>query len=78
MSEFKIGDRVRVKPERCDGYVQPWRNRFKAGRMGTIMQIPSQTVYRYAVQWDCKHAKYVWEWNIYHPACDLELVPDAH
>ena len=72
MSEFKIGDRIRVKPESC-----PRRNRFKAGRMGTIVQIPSLTVDRYAVQWDCDRAKYVWESRIYHSARYLELVPDA-
>lgn len=33
---FAEGDRVRVKADRADGYRQPWRDRFKKGRAGTV------------------------------------------
>ena len=36
MSEFKVGDRVKVKAEEADYYLQPWRDRFNRGVEGTV------------------------------------------
>lgn len=50
---FRVGDRVRVKADCADGFVQPWRNRFKNGRHGTVISIRETGVMqRFRVQFD--------------------------
>ena len=73
MTNFKIGDRVRVKPEYCDRFIQPWRDRFTKGRVGTVTQYPSANVRGYLVVWDHPpRAKYPSEWQIVMHESDLE------
>ena len=71
---FKIGDRVRIKADCADRYIQPWRGRFKAGRQGTVILEPSANIMGYKVRWDHTRAKYPSDWEIVHWQDDLELV----
>ena len=66
---FKVGDRVKIKADRVDGYLQPWRNRFKSGRQGTVSAIYGGG--RLWVNWDnAKNAL----WGLTHHESDLEKV----
>lgn len=73
MSEFNVGDRVRVKADMADRYIQPWRDRFKRGRMGTVVQLPSVNVRGFLVEFDHGKVKYPNEWRIVITEKDLEL-----
>ncbi|TNE46869.1 MAG: hypothetical protein EP341_09615 [Sphingomonadales bacterium] len=70
--EWEVGDRVRVKKELADGFMQPWRGRFEKGLVGTIIQKPSQNVRGYLVEWDHRKVKYPNEWKIVLRADELE------
>lgn len=65
---FNPGDRVTVKPEVADKYIQPWRDRIRRGMHGTYMRESSWNG-QCVVQMDMpKRAKYPDEWlwrNVY-------------
>lgn len=75
MSEFNIGDRVRIKAQMADRYIQPWRDRFKKGRAGTVVKLESANVRGLMVEFDHKNAKRVSDWRIVIHRSDLELAP---
>ena len=72
MTEFAEGDRVRVLDS--EGFVQPWRNRFKSGRIGTVLKRPLHMTDEW-IEWDnhTKGKKPVYGWRLNHRAKDLVL-----
>lgn len=66
-----IGSRVRIRDEYCDRYIQPWRDRFKARREGTVVGGPSANIKGWQVLWDHKRAKRPNEWRLVHDLDDL-------
>lgn len=73
MTEFKIGDRVRVKLECAEGYRQPWSDRFKKGRTGTVIN-PDAHWGRVRVQWDYGSRGRDYDFQMYMIRSDLEVV----
>lgn len=75
---FVVGDRVRVKWECTDHYVQPWRGRFEKGRVGTVIGFRDEGGHwmRVKVRWDHKPSRRMreWEWEIFINPNDLEVV----
>ena len=60
MSEFKVGDRVQINPDRADGYSSPWGQRVRKGLFGTIS---GQNDWGWRVELDMpSRAKYPHEW----------------
>lgn len=49
---FKVGDRVRIKPQLSGGYRQPWRGFAEKGRLGTIEAI-GDFLDPFLVRFDC-------------------------
>lgn len=73
MAQFMVGDRVKVKPARIDGFLQPWRGLFAAGRVGVIVRGPSANVHGFVVCWAKKKPKYAGSFDVVHSPEDLEL-----
>lgn len=71
MSDYKIGDRVKVRPEVVENFLQPWRSRFASGREGTVIQGPSPNIRGYLVQWDAARYRRASDWQLALPASDL-------
>ena len=69
---FFLGDRVRVRDGAADHYLQPWRDRFKKGRLGTVRSDVLETG-RIRVEWDHRYGNpNHWRLDM-HPG-DLERV----
>ena len=73
-----IGSRVRMDESRVDGFIQPWRKRFKSGRIGTVVRGPSANVHGLMVEWDHRHTTNPGEWRLVHKPEELVLVSEAH
>lgn len=73
MNKFKIGDRVMVKPQSADGFLQPWRGRFNAGRIGTISDSPYKKDGYFFVRWDHRGGGIEHHWNMWIHERDLML-----
>ena len=62
MTFFEEGDRVQVRDP--EGWIQPWRNRFKPGRAGTVQKVFADGRRNpIFVQWDTK-SKRLTEWQL--------------
>ena len=77
--QFKEGDRVRVRANRTDHFIQPWRDRFAKGRKGTVVGFMSyfgsdRTLVR--VHWDHRKGPAPAIWHLSMSPRDLELVPE--
>jgi len=60
MSEFKVGDRVKINPDCAGGYKTPWDRRVRRGLFGTITDASD---WGWRVQMDMpSRAKYPHEW----------------
>lgn len=71
---LKNGDRVKVKPDRADGFLQPWRDRFTKGREGTVIDATDFGC-RVLVEWDAKgRARYPSDFRLPMSLNDLMLV----
>ena len=74
--QFNAGDRVRVRADRTDSFIQPWRDRFAKGRQGTVNRI---TAYRgvkgprVCVLWDHRKGADAGNWLLTMDPRDLEL-----
>lgn len=77
MMDIQVGDRVKLKKEVADLYVQPWRGRFEKGRLGTVVALPGGAVRGFRVKWDHGKVKYPHEWEIIHPYDDIIVVEKA-
>ena len=66
MSEFKAGDRVRIKPERADGFIQPYRNWVRNGRAASVLLIDSK-----------RKPKYAHDFQMWVDAREIEHIPEA-
>lgn len=69
---MKINDRVKVRADRVDTFLQPWRDRFRAGRVGTIIRGPSANIQGWLVEWDHRRSKYDHDWRQVMVEGDLE------
>jgi len=51
-----VGARVRVRKDRADRYIQPYRNWISAGRLATVImeREPTHLRRRFTVRFDCK------------------------
>lgn len=74
MIAFKVGDRVRVKADRADGFCQPWRGRFEKGRVGTVTKVDAigGPWERVSVLWDTKRGTNA-AWTLSMHKSDIEL-----
>lgn len=72
MTQFAIGDYVRIKLGRADAYLQPWRDRFKKGRVGVIIRGPSVNVHGFLVEFEHGKVKYPMHWQLVIDPRDLE------
>lgn len=76
-ADFAVGDRVRVKQGLAERYIQPWRDRFKSGRSGTIVALKSERVLGHCVVFDHKFARREADWRLCINPSDLEPEPKA-
>ena len=78
--DFKEGDRVRVRANCTDRFLQPWRDRFASGRQGTVKgTVPAyrdRSGYRVRVYWDHRRAKEPVDWLLDMDPRELELVQE--
>lgn len=80
MTEFKAGDKVRVKKEIAGRYIQPWRGWAESGRIGVILLVDKDSTFRagnikvdFAGKRKVKYPYDYWSWFF---AKELELVGD--
>lgn len=73
-NDFKIGDRVKVKQDEAQNFIQPWRSRFEKGRCGTIISLRSSAIRGVKVKWDHGKVKWPHEWMMVHNEAELERV----
>ena len=74
--QFKEGDRVRVRADRTDSFIQPWRDRFVKGRQGTVKGLTayrSVAGARVRVFWDHRKGSDPADWLLTMDPADLEL-----
>ena len=78
--QFKEGDRVRVRANCTDRFLQPWRDRFASGRQGTVKgTVPAyrdRSGYRVRVYWDHGKVKEPVDWILSMDPRELELAPE--
>ena len=72
--EIEVGDRVKLKKDAAQYYVQPWRGRLEKGRFGTVVALPFGAVRGFRVKWDHRKVKFPYEWEVIHPHDDLVVV----
>ena len=78
--DFKVGDKVRVKKERAERYIQPWRKWAESGRVGVILFIDENSTFcagnikvDFAGKRKPKYPPDYWNWYF---AKELDLVGD--
>jgi hypothetical protein len=71
---IQVGDRVKLVPERAQGFIQPWRGRFERGRAGTVLSGPAANIRGFWVEWDHGKTKYPSAWRMDMEPDDLVVV----
>lgn len=74
MTFLKVGDRVRVKKDRVDGFKQPWRGRFEKGRTGTVIALKESRFTPITVLWDHSSRAQDYDFTIKMNEIDLEVI----
>lgn len=81
---FSTGDRVRVKPGQAEGWVQPYRNWIKAGRLATVVNVWRERYrndqlgpWNIKISFDMKSRKYATTGVETVREDDIELVAEA-
>ena len=75
MTDLKPGDRVRVRPEHVERYVERWAKLFRKGRAGTVEHVHGDHVF---VTWDTlRKPRRPHDWRFTTQARWLEKIEEA-